>query len=483
MKKKYNLKYVLSLAFISAMGGLLFGYDWVVIGGAKPFYEAYFNITELPSFQGWAMSSALLGCIIGAVLAGALADKYGRKSLLIIAAALFVISAFGTGDTDTFINFIIFRIIGGIGIGLASTLSPLYIAEVSPAEYRGRFVSINQLTIVIGILAAQVINLWIAEPVSEAATGNDILLSWNGQYGWRWMFWAELVPASLFFGLMFLVPESPRYLAKIKREEDVLKVLSRIGGLAYAQRENRTIKATLRNAGTKKVNFRDLFNPQISPIILIGIVLAVFQQWCGINIIFNYAQEVFQAAGYNVNDMFINIVITGGVNLIFTFVAIRTVDRWGRRALMLFGAGGLALIYLLMGCMYYFQLTGWLVLLMVIVAIAVYAMSLAPVTWVVLSEIFPNRIRGLAMALSTLFLWVASFVLTFTFPILNSSLGASGTFWVYSIICILGFLFITLKLPETKNKSLEEIEKQLITKQEEDAISESMERQSSHSNI
>lgn len=467
MEKKYNITYVVSLALVSAMGGLLFGYDWVVIGGAKPFYEVYFGITSMPSLQGWAMSSALVGCVLGAILAGSLADRHGRKKLLIISAALFVISAFGTGYTDDLFYFNVYRIVGGVGIGLASTLSPLYIAEVSPAEYRGRFVSINQLTVVIGILAAQVVNLWIAEPVADAATGSDILHSWNGQWGWRWMFWAELAPALLFFILMFLVPESPRLLARLGRDEDGLKVLSRIGGMEYAREELQNIKATLRNSLHKKVAFRDLSNPKIVPVLVIGIVLAVFQQWCGINIIFNYAQEVFQSAGYNVNDMFLNIVITGGVNLLFTLVAIRVVDRWGRRSLMLFGAGGLAVIYLLMGAMYYFRFSGWPVLLMVVVAIAIYAMSLAPITWVVLSEIFPNRIRGLAMSLATLFLWIASFALTFSFPILNSWLGAYGTFWVYSAICVAGFLFVKARLPETKNKSLEEIEKELTQNQTE----------------
>lgn len=465
MEKKYNIKYVIFLAFVSAMGGLLFGYDWVVIGGAKPFYEVYFGITSIPALQGWAMSSALVGCVLGAILAGGLADKYGRKWLLIFSAVLFTISAYGTGATDNFNLFIVYRILGGIGIGLASTLSPLYIAEVSPAEYRGRLVSINQLTIVIGILAAQILNLWIAEPVAATASNQEILQSWNGQQGWRWMFWAELGPAVAFFLLMFLVPESPRFLAKLNKDQEAFKVLDRIGGVDYARRELDSIKTTLDSHLNKKVAFSELFNANISPILLIGIVLAIFQQWCGINIIFNYAQEVFQAAGYNVNDMFLNIVITGGVNLVFTFVAMRTVDKWGRRSLMLLGSGGLAVVYILMGSMYYFEVTGWPVLLMVVAAIAIYAMSLAPITWVILSEIFPNRIRGLAMSLATLSLWIASFILTFTFPILNNALGAYGTFWVYSGICLAGFLFIRAKLPETKNKSLEEIEKELTQNQ------------------
>lgn len=459
--QKLNLKFVYTLAFISAMGGFLFGYDWVVIGGAKPFYELYFEINQLPSLQGWAMSSALVGCIFGAILSGAVADRYGRKVPLIFAALLFSISAFGTGYVGSFTPFIIYRLIGGLGIGLASTLSPMYIAEIAPAKYRGKFVAINQLTIVVGILAAQITNYLIAEPIPETLSPNGILESWNGQMGWRYMFWAELIPAGAFFLLMFFIPKSPRFLVKINEDARAQNVLSKIGGLEYAKQELKNIQLTLQQSSKRKINFSDFSNPKVKPIIIIGIVLAVFQQWCGINIIFNYAEEIFTAAGYSVGDMLFNIVITGSVNLIFTFVAMRTVDSWGRRKLMLLGSIGLAVVYAILGGAYYFQFTGWPVLLLVIIAISIYAMSLAPITWVVLSEIFPNRLRGAAMSVATFSLWVASFILTFTFPILNSALGASGTFSVYSGICVFGFLFIRKKLPETKGKSLEEIEIEL----------------------
>lgn len=458
---KLNLKFVYTLAIISAMGGFLFGYDWVVIGGAKPFYELYFEINELPSLQGWAMSSALVGCILGAVLSGVVADRYGRKIPLIFAALLFSISAFGTGYVDSFTPFIIYRLIGGLGIGLASTLSPMYIAEIAPAKYRGQFVAINQLTIVVGILAAQITNYLIAEPIPETLATFGILESWNGQTGWRYMFWAELVPAGAFFIFMFFVPKSPRFLVKINQDVTAHNVLSKIGGLDYAKQEVKNIQRTLQQDRKQNIKISDFTNTKVKPIIIIGVVLAFFQQWCGINIIFNYAEEIFTAAGYSVGDMLFNIVITGSVNLIFTFVAMRTVDSWGRRKLMLLGSVGLAVVYAILGGAYYFQFTGWPVLLLVIIAISIYAMSLAPITWVVLSEIFPNRLRGAAMAIATFSLWVASFILTYTFPILNSALGASGTFWVYSGICVLGFLFIKRKLPETKGKSLEEIEVEL----------------------
>lgn len=460
-KTKFNFTYLLFLALVSAMGGFLFGYDWVVIGGAKPFYELLFNISSEPTLQGWAMSSALVGCIFGAVISGFVADKFGRKLPLILAAALFIISAFGTGYANEFTPFIIYRLIGGLGIGLASTLSPMYIAEIAPAKYRGQFVAINQLTLVIGILAAQITNFFIAEAIPESFSSDAILASWNGQTGWRWMFWAELIPASLFFILMFIVPKSPRFLVRINEPKAAEKVLAKIGGEAYAEEELKGIELTLRESNASKINFSDFKNPKIKPIVILGIVLAIFQQWCGINIIFNYAEEIFTAAGYSVGDMLFNIVITGSVNLIFTLVAMRTVDSWGRRKLMLFGSIGLGVVYAILGGAYYMLFTGWPVLLLVITAIAIYSMSLAPITWVVLSEIFPNKIRGVAMSIATFALWVASFILTFTFPILNNALGASGTFWVYSFICVLGFLFIRGKLPETKGKSLEEIELEL----------------------
>lgn len=458
--EKINTKYVLGLSMVSAMGGLLFGYDWVVIGGAKPFYELFFGISQSPGLQGWAMSSALIGCVVGAIVAGQTTDRFGRKKLLMVAALLFVISAYATGAANNFSVFIVYRLIGGIGIGIASTISPIYIAEIAPAGKRGLFVSINQLTIVLGILAAQITNMLIAQPIADGATANEILQSWNGQWAWRFMFWAELIPASAFFMLMFLVPETPRFLAKAGKYDKAGSVLSKIGGLQYAENAIFQIKESLKESSAK-ISLKPLFDKRVAPIVMIGVVLAAFQQWCGINVIFNYAEEVFTSAGYSVNDMFLNIVFTGSVNLVFTIVAMGTVDKWGRRKLMLLGSGGLSVIYLVLGLFYFMNVTGWPLLLLVVTAIAVYAMSLAPITWVVLSEIFPNRIRGVAMSIATLSLWIASSLLVLTFPFLNKAFGASGTFWIYGVICIAGFIYIYRRLPETKGKSLEEIEKQL----------------------
>ncbi len=456
--ERYDLKYITGLSLVTAMGGLLFGYDWVVIGGAKPFYEQFFSIASSPALQGWAISAALIGCIAGTVISGALADRYGRKKMLITAALFFTVSAVGTGASGHFTVFILYRLLGGVGIGIASNLSPVYIAEITPADIRGRFVSINQLTIVIGILLAQVVNWLIADPVPAGATAADILHSWNGQQGWRWMFWAETVPAALFFLLMWFVPDSPRWLVRWGREEKAGAILRRVGGTEYARRLLQEIRASLAR-GREKVEWRELLTPGVKGVVIIGVVLAVFQQWCGINVVFMYAEEIFSAAGYSVSDILFNIVITGSVNLLFTFVAMALVDRVGRRTLMLLGAGSLAVIYTVLGTLYFLGVTGWPMLLLVVMAIAAYAMTLAPVTWVVLSEIFPNRVRGAAMAVATFALWSANAILAYSFPIVNKAVHASGSFWLFAAISLGGFLFIRRHLTETKGKTLEEIEK------------------------
>ena len=468
--QQYNRAFIYFICLVSAMGGLLFGYDWVVIGGAKPFYELFFGISESPVMQGIAMSTALVGCLVGAMVAGALADRYGRKPLLITAAVLFTVSAIATGAFSDFTLFNIARFIGGVGIGVASALSPMYIAEISPSEIRGRLVSLNQMTIVLGILAAQIVNWQLAEPIPAGFTNGDILASWNGQMGWRWMFWAETLPAACFLVLAFFIPESPRWQGSLPqplREEGSRKAfatLFKIGGEAYAKRELAAIEASVSSEQQNQGGLRDLFTHCYAAVLVLGVVVAVFQQWCGTNVIFNYAQEIFQSAGYSVGDVLFNIVITGVANVLFTIVALYTVDRLGRRSLMLFGAAGLGLIYLTLGTCYYLHVTGFFMVVLVVAAIAVYAMTLGPVTWVLLSEIFPNRVRGVAMATCTFALWTGCCTLTFSFPSLNASLGSSGTFWIYSAICICGFLFFLRRCPETKGKSLEQLEQELTNK-------------------
>ena len=430
-----NRRFIYFICLVSAMGGLLFGYDWVVIGGAKPFYELYFGIGDSPLMQGVAMTTALVGCLAGAMVAGAAADRYGRKPLLTVAAVLFTVSAIATGLFNDFTLFNVARFVGGIGIGVASALSPVYIAEVSPKEIRGRMVSMNQMAIVIGILAAQIVNMLLAKDTGVAESQ-----AWNREWGWRWMFWAETLPAALFLVMSFMIPESPVFVQlKKARGSNMMKERSEQAGL------------------------KELLQPKYSRMLLLGLIVAVFQQWCGTNVIFNYAQEIFTGAGFDVDGMFINIVITGIANVIFTLVALYVIERWGRRTLILIGAGGLGLIYLTLGTCYYMQVTGVMMVALVVAAISVYAMTLGPVTWTLLAEIFPNRIRGVAMGVCTFALWVGCCTLTFSFPSMNASLGSSGTFWAYSLICICAFVYLWRNCPETKGKSLEELEKELVT--------------------
>ena len=460
-KADYRLGYIWVISTVAALGGLLFGWDWVVIGGAKPFFERFFQIQNNAALSGWVNSCALIGCLAGALVAGMLSDRFGRKWLLVVAAALFAVTSIGNGLAGSLNVFIAWRMLGGMAIGLASSLSPMYISEVAPAHLRGRLVAINQLTIVIGVLLAQIINWWLVRNLPVGATDDFIMNSWFGQQGWRWMFAITAAPSLLFLLGMFVVPESPRWLIKNARLEMARPILARIGGDDYADAEIRDVQTTLSREERGHVRLSDLLSPRLRKALVLGIGLAVFQQWCGINVIFNYAEEIFRNAGYDLSSVLKNIAWTGSVNLAFTFVAFGFVDRAGRRPLMLIGSFGLAAIYGVLGFCYHAKVTGLPVLLLVLAAIACYAMSLAPVTWVVISEIFPNRIRGAAMSLSVMALWIACFILTSTFPTLNATLGSSGTFWLYAIICIAGGLFIWKKLPETKGQTLEEIERKL----------------------
>ena len=453
--------YLWLAAAAGALGGLLFGYDWVVIGGAKPFYERFFHL-DSPALQGWAMSCALIGCLFGAVSSGSLSNRFGRRRLLTLAAIAFAASSLGTGLASSFTSFVVWRILGGCAIGLASGVAPMYIAEISPARLRGRLVSLNQVAIVFGILLAQVVNWLIARPVPPGASPNEILYSWNGQVGWRWMFAVTAIPALLFLVASLLVPESPRWLASKERTEDAFRVLERLGGRAYAQHVMEDF-AAVSKARLQRSLLAELRSPGLGAILLLGVLLAVLQQWCGINVIFNYAQEIFAAAGYQVSDILFNIVVTGAVNVVFTFVAFFAIDRFGRRFLLLTGLCGLILIYAVLGLLYRLHLQGKPMLVLVLAAIACYAMSLAPATWVVISEIFPNRIRSSAMSISVTALWLACFLLTYTFPLLNAALGAAGTFWTYAAVCLAGAVFLSARLPETKGRTLEEIETDLRT--------------------
>lgn len=454
-----NYKFIYFICLVSAMGGLLFGYDWVVIGGAKPFYEVFFGISRSATQQGLAMSIALLGCLVGALACGLFAARYGRKPLLIGSAAIFILSAYGTGAAQSYGVFLCARFLGGIGIGLASGLSPMYIAEVAPTKIRGKLVSLNQMAIVIGILGAQVANYLIADKVPAGLAEVQMLATWNCQMGWRWMFWMAGLLAIAFLVLAFLIPESPRWLYLKGRESEAVTTLARIGGEDYARREAQTYRES--QADSSAQPRQRLTDRRFRYVLWLGIFIAVFQQWCGTNVIFNYAQEIFTNAGFALSDVLFNIVITGVANLVFTVVALFTIDRWGRRTLMRIGAGGLCLVYLTLGTCYALHLSGAFMVLLVVAAISCYAMTLGPCTWVLISELFPNAIRSAAVATATFALWVGSFTLTFSFPFLNRALGSNGTFWIYSLICLVGFWVFSRYLPETKGKSLEELEKEL----------------------
>jgi sugar porter (SP) family MFS transporter len=437
-----NTRYIVFISFISALGGLLFGFDISVISGALPFITPYFHLSDWG--KGFAVSSMYLGCMAGCLAAGAIASRFGRKPGLMTAALLFGFSSVGVGLSDQLFWFVFFRVIAGLGVGMASMLSPMYIAEVAPASIRGRMVSINQLTIVIGILATYYLNY---------------LLARGGPDGWRWMFGAGAVPSLLFFLGMLLVPESPRWLAVKGRQDESLKILTRIAGAAYAAQTVAQVNATVSGEG-KARGWGQLFRKGTLAVVVIGIVLAVFQQFCGINVVFFYAPDIFARTGASVSSQLLQTVAVGAVNLVFTLVAMWLVERAGRRALMLFGSLALAGCYLVIGYLLRSPgtISGVMLLVFVLLAIASYAVSLAPVTWVLISEIFPNRIRSEGVSVATFFLWLACYILTLTFPVIMKRMGGYAAFWIYAGVCALGWLFIRYRVRETKGKTLEELE-------------------------
>ncbi|MFO7370263.1 MAG: sugar porter family MFS transporter [Bacteroidales bacterium] len=434
----YNWKFLIGISLVSAMGGYLFGFDFAVITGGLPFLREQFGLNEY--WEGFTTGSLALGCIVGCLIAGGIADKYGRKPGLMTAAAIFFLSSLAMALSSNLSFFIISRFTAGIGVGMASMLSPMYIAEVSPPEVRGRMVAINQLTIVLGQVFTHLENY---------------LLRDSGPDAWRWMFGLGMVPSLLFLAGVFFLPESPRWLLRAGRETETRKVLGRIGSQGFVDETVRAIAKTFH--GEVKTNYRSLLRKSIFPIILIGIGLAVFQQFCGINVVFNYTTNIFSSIGASKSEQLLQAVWISIANLGFTLVAMSLVDKWGRRPLMLIGAGGLAILYVVIGALLYTGTAQGLATF-IILAIGIYAMSLGPLTWVLISEIFPNNVRGLAISVAVLSLWLAYFILVFTFPIIEKKFGDAMAFWGYSIICVLGFIFIFLKVKETKGKSLEEIE-------------------------
>lgn len=450
-----SIGYVYLLAVVAALGGLLFGYDTAVISGAIGFLTTYFKLD--PAFgKGWAAASVLLGCAAGAALAGYLSDAWGRKKMLLLAGALFLLSALGTALPNRVGFFVLFRLLGGVAIGVASISSPMYIAEISPAHMRGRMVSINQFAIISGILATYFINLLIAT-YGEAAGP-----TWNVEHGWRWMFGLGALPAILFLGLLMLVPESPRWLTKQGRAGEAESILARINGPEIAHAQLSTIQQAI---AEESGSLAQLFEPGMRAALVIGIVLAVLQQITGINVFLYFAPEIFKKMGSGVNAALVQTVVVGAVNIAFTVVAIRTVDRLGRKPLMIIGSSGMGLTLLGMAAAAYFERTDIWVLVFILGYIGCFALSVGPVTWVILSEIFPTRIRGRAMAIATVCLWLADFVVTQSFPMMdeNARLVAmfhrAFPFLLYAFFCVVSVVFLWRWVPETKGKTLEEIER------------------------
>jgi sugar porter (SP) family MFS transporter len=454
-----SMAYVLLLTGVAALGGLLFGYDTAVISGAIGFLEKHFDL-DPQLWKGWAAASALVGCALGAAMAGFLSDTLGRKKVLLLSALLFFISALGTALPRGFHVFVIFRIIGGLGIGAASLTSPMYIAEVSPARVRGRMVSVNQLAIVSGMLIVYFVNYFIARYGDTVAVAPGAP-SWNVEYGWRWMFGSGAIPSLLLFSLLLVVPESPRFLARKRRTDAALAVLARVNGSQRASVELAEIEQSL---ATETGTLAELFQPGVRVALGIGITLAVLQQVTGINVFLYYAPEIFKNMGAGVDTAMLETVLVGAVNLLFTLVALGTVDRLGRKPLMLLGASGMCVSLLAMGAAAYFHRTELWVLLFILGYIGCFALSVGPVTWVILSEIFPTSIRGRAMAIATVLLWTANYIVTHTFTMMDQSpwlvehFHHSFPFWFYAALCVVQVVFVARFVPETKGRSLEEIE-------------------------
>ena len=443
------------ITLVATLGGLLFGYDTAVISGAIGSVRVYFDLNSAQ--MGWAASCALVGCVIGALVAGMISNRLGRKKSLILAAVLFLISAIGTALPDRFTVFIIYRIIGGVGVGIASMLSPMYIAEVSPPHIRGRLVSWNQFAIIFGMLVVYFVNYYIA------GQGDN---QWNIDSGWRWMFGSEAIPALLFLFLLFAVPESPRWLAIKGRFDQAMEVLTKVVGKYEAEKEMNDIKNSLeRSKGTKKATLSSLFEPNIYLVLVIGIALSILQQVTGINVFLYYAPEIFKQMGSNTDAALLQTIVVGAVNLLFTVIAILTVDRFGRRPLMIIGSAGMGICISAIGFAAYYQNTDVWLLTFVLGYIAFFALSLGPVTWVLLSEIYPNRVRSLALSIAVAAQWISNFAVSQTFPMLmeNETLlhqfNGGFPFWVYGAMCVVSVWFNWKIVPETKGKTLEDMEK------------------------
>ena len=467
MGKSAKSGYLLKLTLVATLGGLLFGYDTGVISGTVGSLESFFVIpkglseTVANAFKGFIVSSALIGCIIGGALGGLVSKKLGRKKGLILAGILFLISALGSSMPEMFFRpigeldhtfstiFIIYRILGGIGVGLASMLSPLYIAEIAPAKIRGRLVSYNQLAIVAGFMVVYFVNYFISK-----GGGSD---AWLNDVGWRWMFASEIIPVGIFLGLLFMVPDTPRSLMLRGKEETALQVLTDINGEEEATSILNEIKSSVVKNSGKLLSFGWL-------IIIIGVVLSIFQQFVGINVVLYYAPEIFKKMDMSTNASLLFTIIVGIANFLFTIIAIKTVDKYGRKPLMIIGALGMSIAMFALGFVFFSEATGYLALGCMMLYVASFALSWGPVTWVLLSEIFPNRIRGKAMAIAVAAQWISNYLVSLTFPMMDDNTYLTEQFnhgfayWIYGVMSLLALIFVWKLIPETKGKTLEEME-------------------------
>ncbi len=438
--------FLLFVTGAAAIGGFLFGYDTAVINGANTYLKAHLGLNSTQ--EGMAGASAILGCIPGAMFAGFLSDRFGRRRLLFLCGLLYAVSGLLSAVPRTFEQFLAARFISGLGIGASSMICPVYIAEIAPEQWRGRLGTLFQLGIVTGIFITLFVNKIIQ------GFGDD---AWNKAFGWRWMLGMEVVPALIFMLLLLLVPESPRWLARQGRDEEARQILERVGGAQHAREELSAIREALHEA---EVRFSQLFTGGLIKPLFIAVTLMAFSQFCGINAIIYYSSKIFEAAGIGKNAAFTSSAWVGLINLLFTFVAIGLVDKAGRRALLLIGTAVQTVALGLVGWMFHTGQSGLLLLCCVTLFTAAFAMALGPIGWLLCSEIFPNAVRGRAMSLAALTVWVSCYIVAQTFPMLNDSpaIGPAKTFWIYGGVSLLSFLFVLALIPETKGRTLEEIE-------------------------
>ena len=454
---KQSNSFIAAVCSIGSLGGLLFGFDTAVISGTFSFIEQYFLLNEIEI--GWFASSALIGAIIGALVSGSLSDRFGRKPILIIAAFLFFISALGCTIPDSFIFLIVARIIGGIGVGMASVLAPLYISEFSPPKIRGKLIALYQLSIVIGILLAYLSN-WLLLKFSQESTTlfneTDKLYKIFVSEVWRGMFGLEMIPSGLFILLLFLIPESPRWLIKNNNPEKGFNILTKISGKKIAEKEFIEIKNSISKF---KGRIADLLRPGLRLALLVGIGLSVFGQFTGVNIIIYYGPTILENAGYKIDGALQFQVAIGLINLIFTILALWKIDRWGRRPLLVYGMFSVFISLIIIAFQFTFDSSqGILIIVMLCIYMASLALSINAVIWVLIGEIFPNRIRGSAMSIVTFTNWGANFLTAFTFPWYIDKIGMGGGFFTFAGMCLLATIFFNKYVPETKGKTLEEIE-------------------------